>query len=95
MILNEIHGLKYQYFESIQKGSTVTYGNRDYRVQLEKKYLHIIVFENGKRKKVEITKDMFFEYGSFEDWAINGWWQLYDYPTFKSFAAAEMNWVEN
>jgi hypothetical protein len=82
-----------KYIEQISKGCTVTYGNRSYRVQQEKKYLFIIVFENGQRRKIDI-KDLgcWWEYGSKADWVFNEWYKIYpDYQTFHSFAVNEKN----
>lgn len=80
-----------QYITSIVKGSTVTYGNKLYRVQDDGRgYLHIIVFEQGKRKKIGIDKLLWFEYGTMSDWVFNEWWKIYpDYKVFKSFADNE------
>jgi hypothetical protein len=93
-----------QYLKSVTKGSTVTYGKKPYRVQDDGKgkdgkpgYLHIIVFENGQRKKVAIEKiDVWFDYGSHPDWIFNGWYKIYpDYEIFKQFAEAENAWLKN
>lgn len=86
-----------QYIESIQKGSTVMYGNKPYRVQDDGKgYLHIIVFENFKRKKIAI-KDVciWFDYGSEPDWVFNGWYNFYtDYNLFRQYALSEKAWIK-
>lgn len=86
-----------QYIESIVKGITVMYGNKPYRVQDDGKgYLHIIVFEEGKRKKIGIDKLHFFEYGTEADYVFNEWWKKYDsYNLFKQFADAEKEWNRN
>lgn len=87
-----------KYFNQIKKGTTVTYGKQDYRVQDDGRgYLHIIVFEDGKRKKIGIDKleGNFFEPGTKADWVFNGWWHHYEYDEFKTFAAAEIAWVNN
>ena len=85
---------EYQYKETIKKGNTVIYGNKPYRVQDDGKgFLHIIIFENGKRKKIGIDKMNLFEYGTEADYIFNEWWMLYpDYITFQQFAAAEKAW---
>lgn len=73
-----------QYIESIQKGSTVIYGNKPYRIQDDGKgFLHIIIFENGKRKKISVDKLLFFEYGSEADYVFNEWYKIY--PSFEIF----------
>lgn len=80
-----------QYIESITKGSTVIYGNNPYRVQDDGKgFLHIIVFE-GRRKKIAIKDvQIWFEYGSVQDWVFNQWWKVYPvYETFKQYAENE------
>ena len=80
-----------QYIESIQKGSTVTHGNRTYRVQDDGRgYLHIITFDDGKRKKIGIDKLHFFDYGTEADYIFNQWWKTYpDYKQFSEFATNE------
>lgn len=80
-----------QYIESIQKGSTVIHGNKPYRVQDDGRgYLHIIVFDNGKRKKIGIDKLLFFDYGSEADYIFNEWWRHYNsYQLFSQFALTE------
>ncbi len=85
-----------QYIENIKKGSTVIYGNKPYRVQDDGKgFLHIIIFEDGKRKKLPISKvDVWFEFGSEPDWVFNGWWRIYpEYEVFKQFSSSERLWV--
>ena len=84
-----------QYIESIQKGTTVMHGNKPYRVQNDGKgFLHIIVFQDGKRKKIGIDKLLFFEYGTEADYIFNGWWKQYhDFKTFQAFAKSEIAWL--
>lgn len=84
-----------QYFIDVEKGFSVTYGNKDYRVQDDGKgWLHIIVTENNKRTKISIDKIPSFEPGSEADWAINGWWRLYpDYKLYRDYARAESAWL--
>lgn len=54
-----------QYIESVQKGSTVMYGNKPYRVQDDGKgFLHIIVFDTKRRKVAVKDLDTWFEYGT-------------------------------
>lgn len=68
------------------------YGNKPYRVQDDGKgFLHIIVFEDGKRKKIGIGKLHLFEYGTEADWAFNGWYRVYPgYEIFRSFAENDL-----
>lgn len=84
-----------QYKHQIKKGDTVKYGTRCYPVQQDRKYLHIIIFEDGQRKKIGLDKigQGFFEPGSEADYIFNGWWEHYELDEFLSFAAAEMNWL--
>lgn len=85
-----------QYLESIRKGSTVIYGNKPYRVQDDGKgFLHIITFEDGKRKKLPVSKvDVWFEFGSEPDWIFNQWWKIYpDYVIFSQYASSEKLWA--
>lgn len=86
-----------QYFIDVEKGFTVIYGNKPYRVQDDGRgYLHIIVFEDGKRKKLGIDKlaSKRFEPGSHLDWIFNNWYQIYTWPEFQSFAKAEIAWIK-
>lgn len=86
-----------QYFNQIKKGSTVSYGNKDYRVQDDGKgFLHIIVIEEGKRKKISIAsmEHHFFEPGSKADYIFNGWYKMYTEQEFYSFASAEIAWQQ-
>lgn len=82
-----------QYYINTKKGDTVMYGNRRYRVQDDGKgFLHIIVFEQGKRKKIAVSSLSFFEPGSLQDYIFNGWFEIYDsYYTYKSFIENEIN----
>jgi hypothetical protein len=85
-----------QYFNQIKKGFTVSYSNSNYRVQDDGKgYLHIIVFENGKRKKIGIDKLSFFYPGTKADWVFNEWWKIYEWEEFESFANAELAWLND
>jgi len=86
---------KVQYFHQIRKGSEVMYGNKSYRVQEDRGYLHIIVIEDGKRTKKAITKDMFCEAGSMADYVFNRWFEIYTPEEFLSYAAAELNWLKD
>jgi hypothetical protein len=84
-----------QYLEQVQKGSTVMYGNKPYRVQDDGKgFLHIIVFE-PKRKKIAIENiQIWFEYGSEPDYIFNGWWKIYPtFEEFNQFASSEIEWL--
>jgi len=51
---------------TISKGdTTVTYGNGTYRVQNDRGHLHIVVYEQGKRKKITVKqteRDCVFDY---------------------------------
>jgi hypothetical protein len=73
-----------QYIEEAKKGFTVTYGDRSYRIQDDRKgWLHIVV----NRKKIGLDRVLLFEYGSEPDYIFNGWYKIYkDYETFKNFA---------
>lgn len=83
-----------QYFHQIKKGDTVTLWCGSYRVQEDRGNLYVVTKINGQRKKITITPSLFFEPGSEGDYAINGWWQLYDdYEMFRSFIMAELKWV--
>jgi hypothetical protein len=86
-----------QYISSIKKGDPVTYGITDYRVQDDGKgWLHIIVIENGKRKKIALSEVLLFEYGSEPDYIFNKWWIIYpSYEIFKQYASAEIAWLKN
>jgi hypothetical protein len=81
-----------QYIETIKKGHTVIYGNKHYRVQDDGKgYLHIIAFEDGRRKKISLEKIILFQYGTYQDWVFNEWWRIYpNYKLFKDYATHEI-----
>lgn len=85
-----------QYIESITKGDTVSYGNKHYRVQDDGRgFLHIIVIENNKRKKIGINKLSFFDFGTEADYIFNEWWKIYpDYNLFQQFTNAEKAWLK-
>lgn len=84
-----------QYITTIKKGDTVTYGTGSYRVQDDRGYLHIIVKESGTRKKIPL-KELLFDYGSYQDYVFNMWWQVYEsFEIFQSYAAAEIAWMDN
>lgn len=83
-----------QYFNQIKKGSTVTLWNGDYRVQDDRGHLHVVFKEKGHRVKKTITRDMFAEPGTLEDYIFNGWCYHYTEQEFLSFASAELNWLK-
>ena len=93
MIDKTVHGFDYHYLHNPQAGFTVTYGDKAFRIHDDGKgWLHIILQEKGSRKKIGLDRlrETTFEYGSEEDWKINGWWQIYpDYELFRGFAEAE------
>lgn len=86
-----------QYLISIQKGNTVMYGNKHYRVQDDGKgFLHIIVIENSGRKKIAVNGLLFFKPGTEADYVFNEWFKIYDcYETFRSFMNAELSWINH
>lgn len=92
---NHINIPKPQYFHQVRKGSTVIYGNKTYRVQEDRGNLHIILLEDGHRKKKTITQSMFIEPGTITDFALNEWFNYYTPEEFFSYASAELNWVQN
>jgi len=66
------------------------YGNKPYRVQDDRGYIHIIVFENGRKKIALKDVQIWFEYGSEPDWIFNGWYKIYpDHEVFRQFADNE------
>ena len=97
MIDKTVHGFDYHYLHNPQAGFTVSYGDKAFRIHDDGKgWLHIILQEKGSRKKIGLDRlrETTFEYGSHEDWAMNGWWQIYpDYELFRGFAEAERNWI--
>lgn len=45
--------------------TTVTYGNKPYRIQNDRGHLHIVVYENSRRKKITVKqteRDCVFDY---------------------------------
>jgi len=90
--INDVFGFKYHYLHKPEPGFTVMYGDKAFRIHDDGKgWLHIILQEKGRRKKIGLDRlrETTFEYGSEEDWKINGWWQIYDYESFRGFAEAE------
>jgi len=82
-----------QYVHQIKKGSTVKYGNKDYRIQDDGKgYLHIIVNQDGKRKKIGTDKLGLSEPVTMADYVLNWWHTLYSFEDYCSYAAAEIAW---
>lgn len=93
-----IEGLNYQYLTNVEKGNTVTHGDKHYRVQDDGKgyHLHIIVQQNGSRKKVSIEQLRLkaFEPGSTADYIFNEWWKIYNNENqYRQFACAEIAWI--
>lgn len=79
----------YQCIENTKDGDSVQFENKMYRVQNDKGWLFIYATINGKRKKVDL-KRILFSAGTIADYVFNGWFEQYDYETYKSFAEAEM-----
>lgn len=80
-----------QYIESYFPGCSVMFGNKCYRVQNDKNWLHIVVVENGKRRKIDL-RNFLFDYGTKADYIFNEWYQIYpDYEQFKTFAENEIS----
>lgn len=91
-----INGFQYHYVINAQKGDTVSYGDGTYRVHDDGKgWLHIIVQRNTVRKKVSLDTVAQASYmpGTEADYALNEWWRLYDFETYRSFALAELQWI--
>jgi hypothetical protein len=88
---NKNYMTDFKYIEQVFEGCSLQFGQRMYRVHNDKGWLFIFPTVEGKRKKIGIDKlGCWWEYGSPEDWAINGWYNLYpDYQVFKSFADNE------
>ena len=80
----------YQCIENLKAGDSVQFQNKSYRVVNDKGWLHIYPTVNGKRVKVDAKKGL-FNYGSFQDWLFNGWFEQYEYEQFKTFAEADIN----
>lgn len=83
-----------QYISNVKKGDSVTFGNGSYRVQDDKGWLHIVVKENGIRRKYGVD-DLLPKYGSEADYIFNGWWNVYpDYNVFRGYALSELAWIK-
>jgi hypothetical protein len=57
--------MKNNYLTAERDQVTVTYGNKDYRIYEDRGNRHIIVFEQGKRRKITVKtveKDPLFDY---------------------------------
>ena len=53
------------YLTVLNNNHTVTYGNKSYSIQNDRKHLHIVVYENGRRKKITVKRmqtDCVFDY---------------------------------
>ena len=46
-------------------------------------------------KNIHTVCQIHFEPGTKADWVFNGWYKFYEYEEFKTFAAAELAWVQN
>ena len=57
-----------------KKGDSVKFRNKRYRIQDDKNWLHIIVTENGVRKKRDLKEVL--EFNDLE--TIEGWQRLYE-----------------
>lgn len=61
---------------------TVTYGKNDYRIQNDRGYRHIVVYEGGVRKKIKVHEavgDWCFDY------IFGGLFQSYPCPAIEYF----------
>lgn len=84
-----IYNINPKYISNVKKGDSVTFGNGSYRVQEDKGWLHIVVKENGIRKKWGVA-DILFEFGSESDFVFNNWWTIYpSYEVFKQYCDLE------
>lgn len=83
--------IDYQYIEQVKEGCSLHYCGRVYRVQNDKGWMFVFATVEGKRKKIGIEKvQVWFEYGSYQDWVFNNWYQVYsDYEIFKQYADVE------
>ncbi len=86
-----IDTINYQCFENLKKGDSVQYRNKMHRVQEDKGWLFIQVTDNGKRVKKD-AKSLLMKAGTKADWIFNGWFEKYDFETYRSFATAEAEW---
>ena len=57
-----------------KKGDSVKFRNKPYRIQDDKNWLHIIVTENGLRKKRDLKEVL--EFNDLE--TVEGWQRLYE-----------------
>ena len=57
-----------------KKGDSVKFRNKHYRIQDDKNWLHIIVTENGLRKKRDLKEVL--EFNDLE--TVEGWQRLYE-----------------
>lgn len=56
---------------------TVIHGNRCYRIQKDRNYRHIVIFEDGKRRKITVKEQ---ETDPVFDYIFNGGFQNYPCP---------------
>lgn len=52
--------------------NTVTYGNQKYRVQNDRGHLHIVVREDGQRKKITVKHKPEYQYNVFFHYYLEG-----------------------
>lgn len=74
MITNKLYATK--------DAVTVSYGNRDYRIQNDRGYRHIVVYVEGVRKKIpvlETVNDWCFDY------VFNGLYNRFPCPAIDYF----------
>ena len=55
-----------------QRTNTVTYGNKNYRVQNDRGHLHIVITENGQRKKLTVKHKPEIKYNVFYHYVLEG-----------------------
>ena len=82
-----------QYAHQVKKGDTVKTWNKNYRVQDDKGWLHIVKTEHGRREKIDI-KDLHWQPGTLQDYIFNGWHSFYTENEFLTMAAAELAWLK-
>lgn len=63
-----------QNINDFKKGESVTFGKKAYTIQDDKGWLHIVIRENGKRKKYDLK--LVLQLNDLE--TAEGWQRLYE-----------------
>lgn len=69
---------------------------KEYPVRKHKdKERYYIQHAKGQLTVTPLIKSFEFKAGTWADYVFNGWFQIYDFDTYKLYAAAELSWLKN